>query len=287
MNRRQIANENTRINRRFESKYFPLVLSSLNKVKADLIDFVRISGAEVASHRLNTQLVINGVAPTVQGLYKEVGLTHARRQYRRFPTPEQKAIPGLGFSELWTRNIQDVLNEFLTSKILFSASETTKNLLLKILQEGIREGWGVDRMVQELTEFEGLKFQAERIVRTEVTRASNIGTMEAGKSFRFEQQKEWISILDMRVRGRDLDDHSDHLHLNGQRVDFEQPFQDTRNRDLLNYPGDPTGKKESTINCRCTMALIAKRDERGRLIPKQSRITIDRNFSRQMQTITI
>lgn len=266
------------------------MLSSLNKVKDDLVHLVEMSGAEVAKGILNNTLVMNGVAPVIKRLYKEVGLTHAVKTYRRFPNERQvkAVIPvGLGFSEIWTQNIQSILEQFLTTKILFSTSETTKQLLLKVLNEGIREGWSVDRIVKELNEFDGLKFQAERIVRTETTRAANIGTMEAGKSFKFEQQKEWISILDMRVRGRDIEDHSDHIHLNGQRVDFEQPFQDTRNKDLLDHPGDPKGKMESTINCRCTMALIAKRDERGRLIPKQRRTSVIMNFNRPMQTITI
>jgi uncharacterized protein with gpF-like domain len=247
------------------------VLASLNGVRDGLVAMVKDHGAGYAMQQFNNTLVINGIAPVIKQLYTEVGVRYAKMYYREMvKEPQQKAeLPGLGFSQTWTNNIQAILQQFLTDKILFKTSETTKNLLLSIISQGIEAGWSVDKMVQELSDFPGLKYQAERIVRTEVGRASNIGIIESGKSFKFEQMKEWISIRDTRTRGFDPKDHANHLAMNGQRVDFDQPFIDPRNLDLLMQPGDPSAKAESTINCRCTMALVAKRDENGRLIPKR------------------
>lgn len=247
-----------------------MVLSSLNKVKQELVDLVAVYGVEGAKERFNNTLIINGIAPVIKDLYKTVGLRYAKMYFSELSRePQVKALPGLGFSQSWVGNIIEILLRFLTDQILFRASETTKALLIRVMNKGIQEGWGVDEMVRNLTEFPGLKYQAERIVRTEVNRAASMGITEAGKSFKFEQQKEWISIRDSRTRGVDPEDHANHFSMNGQRVDFDSVFIDPRNGDLLTQPGDPSAKAESTINCRCTMGLIAKRDERGRLIPKR------------------
>jgi uncharacterized protein with gpF-like domain len=77
--------------------------------------------------------------------------------------------------------------------------------------------------------------------------------------------------------------------MHGQRVDFDSPFIDPRNNEPLTQPGDPSAHPGDTVNCRCTMRLIAKRDERGRLIPKRRSpgITIIQNFNRPQMTITV
>lgn len=262
----------TRINRKLEAKYSKQVLSSLNQVRDDLVAFIKVSGVDVAQQRFNNTLLINGIAPIIKRLYTETGLIHARLNFRNLKSQETKQLPGLGFSQVWTNNILEILRLFLTDKILFRTSESTKEVLLKIISRGIEEGLGIDAIVKNLNETNALINQAERIVRTEVNRAANLGIMEAGKSFKFEQNKKWISIRDTRTRGYDPKDHANHLSMHGQTVDFDSVFIDPRNGDVLYQPGDPNAKAESTINCRCTMQLVAKRDERGRLIPKRSQL---------------
>lgn len=260
----------------------------MNEVKQRLIDLISIYGIESAKERFNNTLIINGIAPVIKTLYSEVGVRYARMYYSELSRePEVKALPGLGFSQTWVNNILGILERYLTTQLLFKTSETTKKLLIAIISKGIEEGLGVREIIKQLEQSNVLLNQAERIVRTEVNRAASMGITEAGKSFGFEQMKEWISIRDLRTRGADPEDHANHLSMNGQRVDFDSVFIDPRNQDTLIQPGDPSAKAESTINCRCTMGLIAKRDERGRLIRKKSRITVIRDFNRPQQTITI
>lgn len=277
----------TLINRKLDAKYLPKVLIALNNVKAELITWVKELGIREAHSKLNNEIIINGIAPVIKALYINVGLVHARLNFRGLKT-ELKQLPGLGYSEIWTAGILETLQKFLRDQILFRASETTKELLLRVVSEGIEKGWGVDQTVRALEDFPGLKYQAERIVRTEVNRAANIGVIEAGKTFNYEQTKTWISIKDMRVRGRKPEDHANHLSLHGQTVDFDSVFIDPRNGDILFQPGDPRAKAESTINCRCTMSLKAKRDSRGRLIPKRNiSVIMPGQIRRFTQTITI
>lgn len=56
--------------------------------------------------------------------------------------------------------------------------------------------------------------------------------------------KTWVATLDDRTR----DAHAD---ADGQQVPYDEPF-DVDGEDL-DYPGDPAGSPENTVNCRCAV----------------------------------
>jgi hypothetical protein len=197
-------------------------------------------------------------------------------------------IKKFGFNEAWTNFIKNYLQRHLIEKITFDVSTTTRDGLLTALNKAITEGWSIDRTVKEIEDLPFLKYQAARIVRTEVGRAANVGTKAQSETFPYEQMKEWISAHDKRVRGVDPKDHASHISLDGTRINAGDLFQDPRNGDLLDHPGDPRASAESTINCRCTLAYTAKRDANGRLIPKrQTTSVIFPLQNRTRQTITV
>jgi hypothetical protein len=284
LNKRKLAREWKILNGKFETKWFKIIYSSLREVAKQVGKTIEDLGPQEARNRLNNQLINNGISAEIASLYTDVGLFWARRSYKSLR--EQKAQT-LGFSEVWTRQIQDELRIFLIEKVLFSASETTKQILYRAISEGIEQGWSVDRIIKEMPDYPGLEYQAARIVRTEVNRAANLGVKTGGSSFRFEQNKVWISVHDHRARGVLPTQSADHYHMDGQTVPFDSLFTDPRNGHQLEFPGDPKAGPEDTINCRCTMGLVAQRDERGNLIPKNSRISVIRNFNREQRTITI
>jgi hypothetical protein len=162
--------------------------------------------------------------------------------------------------------------------------------LLNVLNRAVEQGWGVDKTVkflreESVSERSFTKFQAARIVRTEVNRASNAGVMAAGDTYEYQMTKEWISVHDNRVRDNE---YASHRQLDTIKIDFEDVFTDPVNGDRLIAPGDPKASAASTINCRCQLALAPKRDARGRLIPKrQSTVVIYPNRSRRQTVITI
>jgi hypothetical protein len=51
-------------------------------------------------------------------------------------------------------------------------------------------------------------------------------------------------------------------------IGFDEKFKDSRNGDLLEFPGDPNASAASVVNCRCSVAPIPKRDQNGFLVPK-------------------
>ena len=112
------------------------------------------------------------------------------------------------------------------------------------------------------------RWQAERIARTETTAAANYAAIQSGRVTGFVMEKQWISAQDARTRRKPKADY-DHYFMNGKRVGLKEKFlfnPNSLNIDQLEYPGDPKGQAGNIINCRCTVAVVPKRDKNGNLI---------------------
>lgn len=266
MNRRELRSQYLRVNRKFEVLYAPKVRKALHVKVQAVIDNLKTSGYQYAISKLSTEIGNVELSEVVRKLYTDVGLRHARLTYRRIVVDQKK---GFGFNAEWTKFITDYLNRFLLEKITFEVANTTRNALLKALTAGIALGWGVDDMVNQLEHWPFERYQAARIVRTEVNRASNVGSAAQESTSEYEQQKEWLSVQDFRTRGHNPNDHANHVKLNGVKIDAGDEFTDPRNGDRLAFPGDPKGSAASTINCRCQAAFVNKRDSNGNLIKKR------------------
>jgi hypothetical protein len=276
--RRTYSSEFERINRKFEAKWFPKVEKTLKGKVSSLINIVKARGVQAGMDALAVDLINKDLHDTVKDLYLEVGLRHARKTYRhikqdvgRKSYASQVETKGFGFNADWAAFILNYLQEFLTSKITFDVNATTREKLLEVLQQGVADGLSIEEMVNQLEDLPFIPFQTARIVRTEINRAANVGTMAAVDTSEYEMNKEWISAHDRRTRGNPMtgqNDHADHWNMNGLVVGYEEKFTDTRSKTQLSFPGDPEAGAADTVNCRCSVAPIAKRDQNGRLIPK-------------------
>lgn len=280
MNKRErikYGKEVERLNKRFENRFMPRVLAVLNQVRDGVTAALRSGGTSEAFHLLQRTVSNPELNKVIKDLYTEVGVFHAKRMNRElqasakgFYTFEMKR---LGFNSIWAEFVRNYLQKFLLEKITFAVSDTTREKLLAVLNDGINQGLSIDELVKRIDDLPFLSYQAARIVRTEIKRAGEAGARAASETFGFEQQKEWISILDTRTRGNPANgfrDHANHWAMDGQIVDSDQPFIDPRDGQPLMFPGDPKADGADTINCRCTHAYVAKRDENGRLIPKKT-----------------
>ncbi len=91
-------------------------------------------------------------------------------------------------------------------------------------------------------------YRAERIARTEVISASNVGS-KYGMDEIMEGEpylKIWISSMDDRTR-------DSHEAMNNVEVPSTEPFH-LPSGVMLEEPGDPSGPAEEVINCRCSIA---------------------------------
>jgi len=53
--------------------------------------------------------------------------------------------------------------------------------------------------------------------------------------------------------------------MNGKRVGYNEKFNVSGQE--MEYPGDPNASAGNVVNCRCTVAVVPKRDSNGDLIP--------------------
>jgi len=128
--------------------------------------------------------------------------------------------------ELIQRMIDKMVPEILDQGIGGGAAQT-------MLRDQIGSAW-----------HEMKRFRTERIVRTEVNRASNWGSLEGAKSVGIDQDKVWLSSFAP-------DSRDTHNAADGQRVDINEPF--IVGGESLMYPGDPAGSVSNTVNCLCSI----------------------------------
>lgn len=264
--KRKFGMDFNRVNRKFAKAHFPKVKKSLDAVVSSLISTIKRIGISKAQSQLRTDLFSDKLYNPIANLYKEVGVYHANQSYKLIR--KELGQKGIGRSEQWAKDIIAYLQKTLLQYAVVKTSETLRNHLLLVLQKGLEQEMSVDEIVKLLEDSGFTSFQAERIVRTEVGRAANTGIKVAADSFGYEMQKEWISFHDPRTRGFKPKQPKDHYHMNGQTVDFGYDFVDPRSKERIDYPMAPGGSAAMVINCRCSFAVVPKRDNNGRLIKR-------------------
>lgn len=258
------------------------IQSTVDKTKT----IVENSGVNAGISFLNTELANPRLTQILLDMVNEVGLRFARKTWIDLNRQKRQA-KGFGFNAEWVAWIKRWLYDFIVQEVSFKIFETTKDTLLKVLSQSIEQGLGITETVKLLDELNLSEYQAARIVRTEITRATNAGVAAASETFPYQQQKMWISAHDNRVRGLKPKDHASHIGLDGTVVNYEDVFHDPRNGDELKWPGDPEAKAESTVNCRCSIGITAKLNEDGDLIAKPKTTSIIYPSNRRMEIITI
>lgn len=297
MTRLQQIHQFERINRKFEVRFMPKVQAAIHAKVKIVIGLLKTRGFSAAEYYLHTSVGNVRMSEVIKEIYTLVGRRWAQMEYSRL-LPEQRAgkysqmsvveQKGFGFNYQWTRFILEYLQKFLFDKITFEIARTTQDAVLKVLAKAQAAGWSIDQTVDRLENWPFERYQAARIVRTEVNRAANVGSTAQAETSEFQQMKEWQSAEDPRVRGNNPKDHADHVALDGVKIDSDDVFHDPRNGDQLAFPGDPRASAASVINCRCHASYTFKRDQQGNLIPKRrTTVVIFPGQIRQRQTVTI
>jgi len=127
-----------------------------------------------------------------------------------------------------------------------------KQLTPEIIEQGIGGG-AAQTMLRDRIESAWHKatyYRTERIVRTEVNRAANWGSMEGVKSTDMPHNKVWLAAFSAASR-------QEHMDADNQKVDINEAF--SVGPDMLEYPGDPGGLPGNTINCLCSMTYELKK----------------------------
>lgn len=261
-----------RLRRGIEQKYEKEIAQSINKQFKKFASDVKRFGVDVARSRLGIELWSKEMVKIFEKMYKEVVITFGNATYRNLKIQANQKANTFGFNAEWTREVM----QFLVQQgfvMVSDITKTTKDKLLSIVAKGIEEGLDIDNIVKLILSDDSLAystFRARRIARTEVMRASNIGAMKGAQAHNFQVNKVWISARDIRTR-RIPRDEFDHLRLDGTTVDLDETFNTIGKQGEqveAMQPGDITQPAAFTINCRCTVGFVPKRDSSGRLVFK-------------------
>jgi hypothetical protein len=228
-------------------------------------------GVPAALDQATRNLYDDSVLDPLFSMYKTVGVFYARMMFRKAVTDATDLMKGLSirtqikavnsFGQIW----ENALVEYLRLhgiKFVSDISNTTREEIIRILQSAITEGWSETRIIDSLLNSRMHRARAERIARTETTRAINAGILLAAAAVPYEVRKEWITAEDERVRGRPFS----HVALHGRSIPIELSFNNGEN---IRFPGDPNASASNVINCRCVLNIIPTRDRFGRPIPRQ------------------
>lgn len=125
---------------------------------------------------------------------------------------------------------------------LLGINQTTRDKLQTTLQDGYVKGESIDELAKRVESVysEAAGYRSDMIARTEIIAASNAGSLDGMKESGVVEEKEWLTAGDERVR-------ETHAEANGQVVKLGAKFKVGDSE--MEYPGDPEGDADETINC--------------------------------------
>lgn len=137
--------------------------------------------------------------------------------------------------------------DFITDRsfLLLAVNETTRTALSETMRLGVAQGEDLGQIRERISEVyaQAQGFRAEQIARTEVGAAQNFGRLAEMENQKV-QKKVWIATF-----SNTRDAHAD---ADGQVVGVDESF--SVGGESLEYPGDPSGSAENTINCQCSVS---------------------------------
>lgn len=168
---------------------------------------------------------------------------------------------GLGFETKANLKYDSFVQEYVrrhTATQIKTITSTNERTIKRIVSEWVSEAITEGDSLPDLSNFLEAEFSdlsagsARRIARTEVSMASNNGSLEAVKSLQVPGiVKEWVTADDDRVRDGEKGG-PDHVAANGQEVDLNDKFVVPPDADM-DGPGDVSAEAGQVINCRCVL----------------------------------
>jgi len=144
-------------------------------------------------------------------------------------------------------DVRNIFNRMGGQKIAKDISGTTRNRICEIIDNGLRDGVGIDDLAEKIGASADLgKYRAHLIAQQETYNslsAANFDAMQDGGT----QRHKWVTRGDGDVR-------PSHKRMNGEVRQVGEPFSNG-----LLYPRDPNGSAEETMKCRCWTLPVRER----------------------------
>lgn len=252
----------------FEDKHTKIIFTIIEDQYKKILSVVEKHGFKAALREIDNYIIDGNMYQALMQLYTDVGpyfikwyLKQIRQLTRRksYSSDSNHQIKGgvLGVNIDWIQQIIAYFNRNLLLKLVIQITETSRNQIREVLEEGIRSGWSYEKMASHIDSLP--RWRAKMIARTESLHATSAARFLSIQNTPFQLNKEWISAHDSKVRDA-------HREVDGTIIDEQELFDVAGER--MSGPGDPNASAENVVNCRCVVAFIPKRDKDGRLISK-------------------
>jgi uncharacterized protein with gpF-like domain len=250
-----------------EKTWSAVLFKNLQAQIAPTIAIVKDHGIQSAISNLDMNIPMDKLGATIKNIYIDAGSVFGGKSYQVVKKQgEQKSLMPIGYNEQLINDIIQYYNLYILSKAVVPISETTKEYVLQRLIEAQQNGDSIQDVVDSLENTDITRARARLIARTETNKSANWAAVWGAKKTGYQTNKIWISARDNRTR-RIPRNEFDHLQMNGQTVDMNEPFK-VPNRsggyqDMM-QPGDPNGSAADVCRCRCTVGFKVLRDHAGR-----------------------
>ena len=183
--------------------------------------------------------------------YKRIGLVFSNRV-------NEEIIKGISFGETKDVTLSSPENQNFYNNLAFwinihsakkvqQVNDTTIRQIKRIIANKMAEDKTNSEIADDIEQIEEIasKSRAETIARTET---HSVAVMAIDTTIRNSvigdalDKKEWVTFEDERTR-------ESHIEANGQEVDINDSFY--VGGEYLEFPGDPGGRPDNIINCRC------------------------------------
>lgn len=193
-------------------------------------------------------------------LHLEAGSSWARYTAKAIKTKKAAVDNYLAF-------MREYLNRHLMDKSVNPISTTERNIMLNVINQGLENGDGPNKIAANLRDLKLGKARSRLIVRTETGRAMNTGAMFAAMESDLVVNKVWNSAQNNRTR-RIPRDQADHLRMDGVTVAFDEWFfvPTKTGIDLMQFPCDSSGSASNVCNCRCSVSFVPTGQRRSALV---------------------
>ena len=210
----------------------------------------------------------------VMMVYQEIAEASARTFGRRMITQgkSQGLILETKEEGFWSRFFRALavnwINQEGIRRRIVGVAETTRNLIIGQVANGQKEGLGVDAIARDITKRipDISRQRGALIARTETHGAANFAAHNTAKQTGLPLVKEWVATEDARTRSIARDDAYDHVAMDRQTRDMDEPFSMPwigGEPLLIQFPGEAGLPGGATINCRCSIVHAVKRSDTG------------------------
>ncbi|HEX8333856.1 MAG TPA: phage minor head protein [Segetibacter sp.] len=195
-------------------------------------------------------------------LYLNIGMKEAMLRFNQYVKQKKN---GEEILYEWGNFLRNHVETQLGNRVT-KVAETTRKHIQEVIEQGLKDGEGYDKIARQLRKIAGdeslkgrinPRARALLIARTEGVNASNLGAMQAAKASGLLMEKSWLHGYNARRKNRTA-----HILLGREKgIPMDRPFM--VNGKLMQYPGDPAGGAEECCNCKCTVTFKPVRDPLG------------------------